>query len=37
VKQALVREDLASFRQMRSSIEKRIEQLKYDASAARRQ
>jgi hypothetical protein len=35
VKQALVREDLASFRQMRAAVEKRIEQLKYDAGAAR--
>jgi hypothetical protein len=31
VKLALVREDLASFRQMHSSVEKRIEQLKFDA------
>jgi hypothetical protein len=31
VKLALVREDLASFREMRSSVEKRIEQLKFDS------
>jgi hypothetical protein len=36
VKQALVREDLASFREMRSSVDKRIEQLKFDSRSQAR-
>jgi capsular exopolysaccharide synthesis family protein len=36
VKLALVREDLASFREMRSSVEKKIEQLKFDSQGEAR-
>jgi hypothetical protein len=36
VKLALVREDLDSFREMRSSVDKRIEQLKFDAQGEAR-
>jgi capsular exopolysaccharide synthesis family protein len=36
VKLALVREDLASFREMRASVEKRIEQLRFDSQAEAR-
>jgi hypothetical protein len=36
VRMALLREDLASFREMRSSVEKRIEQLKFDSQGEAR-